>query len=73
MLDKFKELTKQIVSDKNGNPSSKRIGGFFALAVMLFIGIYAVIKEPSQAASILWPIGTVIGVLFGASVVERKV
>ncbi len=59
--------------DVNGNTSSKRIGGFCALGFLAIISSIAVIDDPSRISILVWPWASIIGVLFGATVLEKKV
>jgi hypothetical protein len=62
---------KGILHDNNGGLSSKRIAGFAGLAGLIFIAVFAVIKDPSQAYNVMWPIATVTGACFSVTVMER--
>jgi hypothetical protein len=57
----------------NGGFSGKRIAGFILVVGVIAIGIFGVVKDPSQASTILWPICTTAGACFGATVFEKKV
>jgi len=60
------------VRDGNGAISSKRIGAFIGIAVMTGVSVYAIIKDPTQAANILWPWAVTVGALLGVTVLEKK-
>ncbi len=68
---------KQIVNDKNGKPSSKRISGFILISVglvfLLSIGIssiFKVIADPQTALSVGQTIIGLGGALIGVGVFE---
>jgi len=61
-----------LLKDKEGNTSSKRVAGFIGIAVMSGVAIYAVIKDPTQAGNILWPLAIMAGALLGVTVLEKK-
>ena len=61
-----------LLKDAAGKVSSKRIAGFIGLAIVATVSIIAVIKDPSQAANILWPLAVFVGAVFGVTVLEKK-
>ena len=61
-----------LLKDASDKLSSKRIAGFATLAVTLGVAIYAIIKDPSQASNVLWPLCVSAGAMFGVTVLEKK-
>jgi len=59
--------------DVNGNPSSKRKAGFMALGFLALISGWAIVQDSSYITILVWPWASIIGVLFGATVLEKKV
>jgi hypothetical protein len=45
--------------------SVKKTTGTVGAAVVYAIAIIAVVKDPSTAATVLWPVGTLVATLFG--------
>lgn len=62
----------QIVNDVNGKPSSKRIVAFIGVVVMAAVSIIAIISDPSQASTVIWPWAAMIGAAIGVTVLEKK-
>ena len=62
----------QIVNDVNGKPSSKRIVAFSGVVVMAAVSIIAIISDPSQASTVIWPWAAMIGAAIGVTVLEKK-
>lgn len=65
------ENKKGFIKGINGENSSKRLAGFLGLFGLIAIAIFAVINEPGQAASVMWPLATVCGACFGVTVLEK--
>jgi len=62
----------KLLQDGAGNTSMKRVGALVTLLTAIFVAVYAVIKNPDQAANILWPLCISFAVLLGVTVLERK-
>ena len=60
-----------MLHDINDKPSAKRITAICGAVAMTAISVIAVIKDPSQAATILWPWAIMVGALLGVTVLER--
>jgi uncharacterized membrane protein len=59
------------LQDSNGNKSSKRLAGFICLTgLFIVMGITAF--KGGNIAEFAWPLVSLIGILFGAGVVEKK-
>jgi hypothetical protein len=61
----------RFLQEENGKYSGKRVAGFIGLAGLIFIAIFAVIKDPGQASTVMWPIATICGACFGVTVLEK--
>ena len=63
---------KTLLLDIDGNLSSKRTAAFTALVVVCFVAGYAIVKDPSQAGNILWPLAIFGSACLGVTIGERK-
>lgn len=61
-----------LLRDKTGKNSSKRLAGFISLISYILISIYAVYQDPSQAGAVLLPLAGIIAACFGATVLEKN-
>lgn len=61
-----------LLKDAKGDTSSKRVAAFTGIAVMTFVSVWAIVKDPSQAVNILWPWAVTCGALLGVTVLEKK-
>jgi len=62
----------ELLNDINGKPSSKRIVAFSGVVVMAVVSIIAIISDPSQASTVIWPWAAMIGAAIGVTVLEKK-
>ena len=61
-----------LLKDKEGNTSSKRVAAFVTIATAILVAGYAVIQDPGQAGNILWPLCIMGAALLGVTVLEKK-
>ena len=61
-----------LLKDGAGHTSSKRVAGFSGLIIMTAISVYAIIKDPTQVGSVVWPWAIMVGAMFGVTVLEKK-
>jgi len=62
----------ELLKGPNGRTSSKRVAGFIGLIVFGTISVYAVYKDPSIIAQVIWPWAIFVGGMFGVTVLEKK-
>lgn len=65
------EKKKGFLNGLNGENSGKRLAGFIGLFGLIAIAFFAVIHDPSQASSVMWPIAMVAGACLGVTVLEK--
>ena len=61
-----------LLKDAKGDTSSKRVMGIIGVASVIIMAGYAIIKDPSQAANVIWPVAITAGALLGVTVLEKK-
>jgi hypothetical protein len=57
--------------DPEGRKSSKRLAGFVGLAGLIFVAVFTVMKDPTQAEAVMQPISWVVMVCFGSAAVDH--
>lgn len=61
-----------LFKDANDKVSSKRIAAAVTLATALFVAVYSIIQDPSQASNVLWPLCVSGAAMLGVTVLEKK-
>lgn len=62
----------QLLKDKTGKDSSKRMAGFCILLLILACTVIGMLLHYPDIASILWPLCSLCGALLGVTVLEKK-
>lgn len=61
----------ELLQDKGGKVSSKRIAGYIGLGVMCFVSVWHVVKG-GDVSRLMWPWAVFVGAVFGVTVLEKK-